>query len=100
MSASTSLAGIRREPPAFRHVEVLRAERLTPRLASVTFAGPDLDGLVVDEPAASVRLLLPSPGVEALVVPERQGNEFLLPGGERPIIRTFIGARGRAASIR
>ncbi len=89
MSTSTSLASIRREPPPFRHLEVRRAERLTPRMASVTFAGPDLEGLVVDEPAASVRLLLPSPGVDALVVPEWQGNEFLLPGGERPIIRTF-----------
>jgi NADPH-dependent ferric siderophore reductase len=58
----------------------------------VTLAGPELAGLAVDEPAASVRLLLPPPG-EALVVPAWNGNEFLLPGGRRPAIRTFTPLR-------
>ncbi len=80
---------IRREPPRFRHMVVRRAERPTRRMVRVTFAGPDLQGLAVEEPAASVRLLLPSPGTGELVVPTWQGNEFLLPGGERPVIRTF-----------
>jgi NADPH-dependent ferric siderophore reductase len=60
-------------------------------LARVTFAGPDLEGLTVDDPAASVRLLLPS-GQE-LVIPSWNGNEFLLPDGRRPTIRTFTPRR-------
>ena len=86
MTAATRL---RREPPAFRHVAVGRVERLTPRMVRVTFSGPELEGLVVEQPAASVRVLLPSPGGAELVVPEWNGNEFLLPDGRRPAIRTF-----------
>src|SRR5687768_15346574 len=83
----------RREPPRFRALEVLRVERRTPRLLRVTFASPDLDGLAVPEPAASVRLLLPSPGTAELVMPAWNGNEFLLPDGRRPTLRTFTPRR-------
>lgn len=62
-------------------------------MVRVTFAGPDLEGLVVEHPAASVRLLLPSPGTHELVIPSWNGNEFLLPGGRRPTIRTFTPRR-------
>lgn len=86
-------ARTRREPPRFRSVEVRRVERLSPRMLRVTFAGPDLDGLAVDEPAASVRLLLPSAGTSELLVPTWSGNEFLLPDGRRPTIRTFTPLR-------
>lgn len=79
----------RREPPRFRRLMVRRAEHLSPRLACVTLAGPELEGLRVDQPAASVRLLLPSPGANELVIPAWNGNEFLLPNGQRPSIRTF-----------
>ncbi len=82
------LAALRREPPRFREMAVSDVEVLTPRMARVAFTGPDLEGLTVEEPAASVRLLLPSPDGE-LVIPGWEGNEFLLPGGERPLIRTF-----------
>ena len=87
------LARTRREPPRFRHLEVRRVDRLSPRMLRVTFAGPDLDGLAVEEPAASVRLLLPSPGTAGLVLPTWNGNEFLLPDGRRPTIRTFTPRR-------
>jgi NADPH-dependent ferric siderophore reductase len=80
---------LRREPPAFRRVTVGRTKDLTSRLRRFTLVGDELDGLVIDEPAASVRLLLPSPGVGKLVMPEWTGNEFLLPDGRRPLIRTF-----------
>ena len=80
---------IRREPPTFRSVTVRRVDRLSPRMVRVIFAGPDLQGLSVDQPAASVRLLLPSSRGEALVMPAWTGNEFLLPDGRRPAIRTF-----------
>lgn len=61
-------------------------------MTRVTLTGPDLEGLTVDEPAASVRLLLPSPDGE-LVMPGWNGNEFLLPDGRRPLIRTFTPRR-------
>lgn len=79
----------RREPPGFRHLEVLYTEQLGPRMIRVTFGGSDLAGLSIVEPAASVRLLLPSPGARDLVMPSWNGNEFLLPDGTRPVIRTF-----------
>jgi NADPH-dependent ferric siderophore reductase len=84
---------MRREPPRFRRVEVRQVERLTPRMTRVTFGGPDLRGFAVDDPAASVRLLLPSPGSHELVMPTWDGNEFLLPDGRRPAIRTFTPRR-------
>jgi NADPH-dependent ferric siderophore reductase len=62
-------------------------------LVRVTFAGPGLAGLTIDEPAASVRLLLPPPGREEIVVPVWNGNQFLLPGGDRPTIRTLTPIR-------
>jgi NADPH-dependent ferric siderophore reductase len=79
-------------------VEVRRIEHLNPHMARVTFAGADLEDFHVDEPAASVRLLLPSPGTRHLVVPTWNGNEFLLPDGSRPIIRTFTPRRFDAAA--
>ena len=92
MSGSESkpvTARMRREPPRFRRVAVRRVEQLTPRMVRVTFAGSELEGLTVGHPAASVRLLLPSPGTTELVMPAWNGNEFLLPDGRRPTIRTF-----------
>jgi NADPH-dependent ferric siderophore reductase len=83
----------RREPPQFRRVAVRRVERLSPRMVRVTVAGADLEGLTVERPAASVRLLLPSPGARDLVMPTWNGNEFLLPDGRRPAIRTFTPRR-------
>ncbi len=58
-------------------------------MVRVTLGGPELEGFDVDQPAASVRLLLPSPGTDELVMPAWNGNEFLLPDGRRPAIRTF-----------
>ena len=59
------------------------------RLLRVVLRGPALVGMPVPEPAASVRLLLPSPGTTDLVLPTWNGNEFLLPDGSRPILRTL-----------
>jgi NADPH-dependent ferric siderophore reductase len=90
---STPTARLRREPPVFRPVTVEAVTPVTPRLVRVTVGGPKLDGLVIDQPAASVRLLLPSPGSGELVMPAWNGNEFLLPGGGRPAIRTLTPLR-------
>jgi NADPH-dependent ferric siderophore reductase len=84
---------LRREPPPFRGVTVRHVERLGPRMVRLTFGGPDLATLTPDLPAASVRLLLPSPGGRGLVVPSWNGNEFLLSDGRRPVIRTFTPRR-------
>lgn len=83
-----ALAGIRREPPPFRVVSVRSVRPLTPRMVRVGFGGEHLAGLEVEQPAASVRLLLPSPDA-SLAIPTWNGNEFLLDDGRRPIIRTF-----------
>jgi NADPH-dependent ferric siderophore reductase len=74
-------------------VTVTRVHPVTPRLTRVTFHGSDLEGLRIEEPAASVRLLLPAPGATELVMPAWTGNEFLLPDGSRPALRTFTPRR-------
>jgi NADPH-dependent ferric siderophore reductase len=85
----TATRRLRREPPAFRPVEVRRVEHVGPRLVRVTLSGSELAGFTVEQPAASVRVLLPSSGDGELVAPSWNGNEFLLPDGRRPTIRTF-----------
>ena len=89
MPTSPTARRVRREPPQFRPVTVVRAEARSTRLVRVTLAGNALVGMPVPDPAASVRLLLPSPGSDELIVPAWNGNEFLLPDGTRPVLRTF-----------
>jgi NADPH-dependent ferric siderophore reductase len=74
-------------------VAVVAVTSLTPRMVRVTVGGPELEGLVVEQPAASVRLLLPGAGARELVMPTWNGNEFLLPDGSRPPIRTLTPLR-------
>ena len=62
-------------------------------MVRITLAGSELDGLSVEQPAASIRLLLPPPTAAELVMPRWNGNEFLLPDGRRPAIRTFTPRR-------
>jgi len=80
---------VRREPPAFRVLAVRDLEVLSPFMTRVTLGGPALQGFAIDLPAASVRLLIPSPGTDELIMPTWNGNEFLFGDGTRPIIRTF-----------
>jgi NADPH-dependent ferric siderophore reductase len=91
-------ARLRREPPRFRPVAVQRVEHVSPRLVRVTLTGAELEGFAVEQPAASVRLLLPSPGTDELVMPTWNGNEFLLPDGRRPTIRTLTPRRADPAA--
>lgn len=58
-------------------------------MRQVVLGGPELHGLTIDTPAASVRLLLPVPGERRLVMPTWTGNQFELPDGQRAPIRTF-----------
>jgi NADPH-dependent ferric siderophore reductase len=80
---------IRREPPPFREGVIVSNELITPRLARIRLAGSELAALSIEEPAASVRLLVPTPGDDGLIMPIWNGNEFLRPDGSRPIIRTL-----------
>jgi NADPH-dependent ferric siderophore reductase len=65
----------------------------------VTFTGAELEGLVIGQPAASVRLLLPSPGSGELVMPRWRGNDYRLPDGQRATLRTFTPRRFDPAGL-
>ena len=67
--------------------------RRSPWMLRLTLGGAALKDLDPGLPGASVRLLVPSPGTRELVVPAWTGNEFLLPGGRRPVIRTYTPLR-------
>lgn len=84
---------LRREPPRFRALEVVRTTPVSPRLMRMTLGGDELGGFSVDHPAASVRLLLPLPGADSLAIPTWTGNEFLHADGTRPTIRTYTPRR-------
>lgn len=66
-----------------------RIESLTPRMQRFVLGGPELAGLVIDEPASSVRLLIPPAVGAALEMPTWTGNQFELSSGDRAPIRTF-----------
>lgn len=80
---------VRREPPAFRSLEVRRVTDLTPHMRRVVLGGPELVGFDDPGPASSVRLLLPPRGADTIVMPRWTGNDWVLPDGERAPIRTF-----------
>ena len=80
---------LRRQPPPFRRVRVRSTELLTPRMLRVVLAGDELEGFAIPSPASSVRLLLPPPGADTIVMPTWSGNQFELPDGSRAPIRTF-----------
>ena len=90
---------MRRPPPPFRRVKVLRTARLSARMCRVTLSGTEMEGFTVEQPAASVRLLLPSDGQDEFVLPEWAGNQFLLPSGGRPVIRTLTPRRFDPAGL-
>lgn len=79
---------VRKEPPPLVPVTVTRRRERSHRLLRLTLEGAGIHTMA-SEAAASVRLLVPSPGTTELVMPEWNGNEFLLPDGERPALRTF-----------
>ena len=66
---------------------MLGAEQVTGWLRRITIGGDELAGMGIADLASSVRLLLP--GTTGLVMPAWNGNEFLLPDGTRPILRTM-----------
>jgi NADPH-dependent ferric siderophore reductase len=93
LEGNRSAGSLRRPPPPFRRLEVLRTARLSGRMCRVTLGGPELEGFSVTQAAASVRVLLPMDRGAALVLPQWTGNQFVLPGGARPNIRTLTPRR-------
>ena len=89
MATTADLARLRTPPPDFRRLVVRSVDELTPHLRRVTLGGDELDGFELGAPAASVRILVPEPGADDLVLPSWEGNEFLYADGSRPSIRTF-----------
>lgn len=83
---------VRRPPPRFREVAVGSVERRSPYLVRVVFEADGLAALLGDQPAASVRLLLPD-AAGTLAMPTWVGNEFLAADGSRPAIRTLTPLR-------
>ncbi|MFV0524830.1 MAG: siderophore-interacting protein [Acidimicrobiales bacterium] len=83
------LRQMRREPPPLQPVAVVARLERSPRLLRITLAGDGLRDLVVEQPASSVRLLIPSPGAAGLQRPEWDGNQYLLADGSRAVLRTF-----------
>jgi NADPH-dependent ferric siderophore reductase len=81
------------EPLPVRLVEVTQVDRITPRMARVTFGGTSL---AHDEPDQQVKLYFPKPGQTAPVLPE-PGEDFLgwyqeftaLPESVRPWMRSY-----------
>ncbi len=86
-----SVPRLRREPPAFRRVQVARVAERSPRMRRLTLTGPELAGLPWTGIGASVRLLPPRDG--AVELPTWNGNEFLHDDGSRPAIRTLTPLR-------
>ena len=68
-------------------------------MTRITLAGAELTGLTIEEPAASIRLLIPDPPTAELVMPVWNGNEFLHADGRRPTIRTFTPRRVDPAAL-
>ena len=73
----------------FHRGVVARRHDLGGRLHGVDLRFDQLDWLDGVEPAASVRLLLPTAPGAPLEIPQWNGNEFLLVDGRRPTIRTL-----------
>lgn len=84
-----SVVRVRRAPPPLLPITVTARVELSPRMLRLSIEGEVVRGLVVPDPAASVRLLVPTSGTTDLVIPTWNGNEFLLPDGSRPALRTF-----------
>jgi NADPH-dependent ferric siderophore reductase len=54
---------------------------------------------VIEQPAASVRVLLPAGPGEAVAIPDWTGNQFVYPDGSRPTIRTLTPRRFDPAKL-
>ncbi len=86
---AAAMAKIRREPSPYRRATVVSIDALTPFMTRIALGGDELEGFEIEAPASSVRLLLPDAESNELVMVTWTGNQFELPDGSRPPIRTF-----------
>jgi NADPH-dependent ferric siderophore reductase len=79
-----------------RFIEVTSVRRITPRMARITFGGPELADFSCEEPDQQVKLYFPKPGQSRPRMPE-PGGDFgswyeafnAIPETERPWMRSF-----------
>lgn len=80
-----------------RLLTVRRVERITPRMARVTLAGPDLEGFTTASFDDHVKLFFPAPGEAEPAMPEFGPNGPVYPEGARPVARDYTPRRYDAA---
>jgi NADPH-dependent ferric siderophore reductase len=83
----------RRKPP--RRVTVTAVSKIAPRLVSVEVAGEELDGFAEAAPTAHLKVMLPPPGAERLLLPEQgpDGPVWTHDESLRPVMRTYTPRR-------
>ncbi|MES4905570.1 MULTISPECIES: siderophore-interacting protein [unclassified Streptomyces] len=81
-----------------RFIQVTEVQRITPRMARVTFGGDDLADFVCDAPDQQVKLYFPRPGQSAPILPEPGADGDVMrwyqayqaiPEDERPWMRSY-----------
>jgi len=82
-----------------RTLQVLRTERVTPRMARVTLGGDELAGFPGDGPDQRIKLFFPMPGQHRPAMPRASSGGPVWPPGEpRPVIRSYTVRRFDAAA--
>jgi NADPH-dependent ferric siderophore reductase len=82
-----------------RTLQVLRTERVTPRMARVTLGGDELAGFPGDGPDQRIKLFFPMPGQRRPAMPRASSGGPVWPPGEpRPVIRSYTVRRFDAAA--
>ena len=77
-----------------RLAEVVRIERLTPRMVRVVLGGKELEGFTTKGPAEHLKVNFPPPGEPKLVLPEwGPDGPILREGQQRPLNRTYTPRR-------
>ncbi|GAA0434100.1 siderophore-interacting protein [Actinoplanes capillaceus] len=80
--------GRHRPPPQL--VEVVRVDRVTPRLVSVHLGGADLSRFQAAAPTSHIKVFLPAPGQDAPAMPTVTPEGRVWPEGvARPAMRTY-----------
>lgn len=99
MTVNEARFSTQRFPMAFRALEVLRVERLNPRMVRVTLGGDDLEGFQTLSPDDHLKVIFPENPDERPVLPQRTETGFSYPeGASRPVMRDYTPSRFDAAA--
>lgn len=75
---------------AHRTLQVLRTQRITPKMARVTLGGEELTGFPGGGPDQRIKMFFPAPGQDRPAMPRASsGGPVWPPGQPRPAIRTY-----------